>query len=235
MKNAVMVLGMHRSGTSSLTGCLQQRGLYLGTVCEKNEFNLKGNRENDRIMRLNNSILAFNGGDWRMPPEEVSWEGSHVRERDDIIREYEGCIESIWGFKDPRTLFTFQFWNEGLPEARLIGTFRHPLRVAKSLNFRNKMEFSEGLELWVRYNRKLLKLLDRRNFPLVSFDVPVSKYLDSVELVSAYLSLGKVVSRLEDSFFDDSLRNQDSMGEMEIPIHVTELYSELLDLSESRY
>ena len=42
---AVVILGMHRSGTSCLTGSLQDKGLYLGQVSQRGTFNKKGNRE----------------------------------------------------------------------------------------------------------------------------------------------------------------------------------------------
>lgn len=43
--NAALVLGMHRSGTRSLAGSLQERGLRLGKVFTSNPYNRKGNRE----------------------------------------------------------------------------------------------------------------------------------------------------------------------------------------------
>ena len=46
----IAILGMHRSGTSCLTGCLQQMGLNLGKVSDFNEYNLKGNKEDDKII-----------------------------------------------------------------------------------------------------------------------------------------------------------------------------------------
>jgi len=42
----ILILGMHRSGTSCLAGCLEEAGLYLGDVNLKAGFNKKGNREN---------------------------------------------------------------------------------------------------------------------------------------------------------------------------------------------
>lgn len=42
--NVVIVLGMHRSGTSCLTGLLQQAGVALGNVVKEAAHNKKGNR-----------------------------------------------------------------------------------------------------------------------------------------------------------------------------------------------
>ena len=65
------VLGMHRSGTSCLTGSLQEAGLYLGDCHTWNPHNLKGNRENQEIVDINDRVLADNGGAWDAPPERV--------------------------------------------------------------------------------------------------------------------------------------------------------------------
>ena len=40
----ICVVGMHRSGTSCLTGIMQRMGIELGEVFTENEFNKKGNR-----------------------------------------------------------------------------------------------------------------------------------------------------------------------------------------------
>ena len=57
-KPCILILGMHRSGTSCLAGSLQQQGVYLGEVHEWNPHNLKGNRENPHIMALNEGLLG---------------------------------------------------------------------------------------------------------------------------------------------------------------------------------
>ena len=45
----VIVLGMHRSGTSLLTGSLEAAGLHLGEVNNAARYNPKGNKENESI------------------------------------------------------------------------------------------------------------------------------------------------------------------------------------------
>jgi len=42
----MLILGMHRSGTSCLAGCLQAAGLISGEVNIQAMYNAKGNREN---------------------------------------------------------------------------------------------------------------------------------------------------------------------------------------------
>jgi len=66
----IAVLGMHRSGTSCLTGLLEDAGVPLGDVQKENPHNPLGNQENLRIMHLHDAVLAANGGSWDAPPAE---------------------------------------------------------------------------------------------------------------------------------------------------------------------
>lgn len=222
----VMILGMHRSGTSCLTGSLQQKGLYLGEVHTCNPFNLKGNRENDRIVILNNAVLEKNAGEWCSPPATIVWDVSHVLERDAIIKDFSERHVGLWGFKDPRCLLTFPFWLEGLVDVQLVGTFRHPLSVAQSLYFRNQIPLTEGLALWRAYNERLLYLLQSYHFPLVSFDVDADQYLVSIERVAAYLGLGNNQD-VKQVFFEESLRKHRKFCDEPVPDECLDLYHEL--------
>src|SRR2546430_4861601 len=121
---------MHRSGTSCLTGTLGEAGVFLGEVSTKNRFNPKGNRENQRILSLHQELLQANGGNWDDPPERVRWSDEHRAMRDAIIASYAG--KKIWGFKDPRALFTLDGWREALPQIELAGIVRDPVSVARS-------------------------------------------------------------------------------------------------------
>jgi hypothetical protein len=159
---------MHRSGTSCLAGTLEEAGVFLGDVFRKNRHNAKGNRENQRIIQLHDSMLAEHGGSWHAPPTETTWSAWHRQQRDEIIASYRDAPQ--WGFKDPRTLFTLDGWLEALPRLRLVGIVRNPLAVAESLRARNGFPLEHGLALWTRYNERLLTYQARLEFPLLSFD-----------------------------------------------------------------
>ena len=73
----VIVLGMHRSGTSLLTGSLEAAGLYLGEVNNEAPFNRKGNKENESIRELNDALLERNDAAWNRPPNgQARWSGA---------------------------------------------------------------------------------------------------------------------------------------------------------------
>jgi hypothetical protein len=103
---------MHRSGTSCLTGIMQGLGVELGEVFTENLYNKRGNRENSRIVILNDAVLNTNKGAWNRPVVVSEWTPEQAHERDSIIRELERRETVHWGFKDTRTLFTLPFWLE---------------------------------------------------------------------------------------------------------------------------
>lgn len=205
----IIVLGMHRSGTSCLAGILQHAGVVLGDVVGRTFYNQRGNQEHARIVQLNDAVLARNGGAWDKPPLRVEWDAKLAKIRDMVVSSF--AQEPLWGFKDPRTLLTLPFWLQGLGgrEVRFVGSLRHPLAVARSLRARQpELSLEAGLLLWSLYNFKLLELLEQSGFPLLDFDLEAGAYARSVD--RALLSLGlaeQSVARALD-FFDDSLRSQ---------------------------
>lgn len=211
-KPCILILGMHRSGTSCLAGSLQQQGVYLGKVHEWNPHNLKGNRENPQIMELNESLFAANQGSWDKPPTQpIQWSTTQQQQRDRLIEELNAETAQAWGFKDPRTLINLDFWIAGLQgryPMHYIGTFRHPLAVAQSLNKRNGTPFEDGLALWHSYNEKLLACWEQAPFPILSFDVDPSIY--SKNFRQACEALALPFTQVEQPFFEQQLRsNQD--------------------------
>jgi len=222
MQRTVIVLGMHRSGTSCLTALLEGAGVVLGEVSRHNRYNLKGNRENSLILDLHDSLLGYNNGSWDCPPSLIAWPDYLKEERNRII--YSFRRSEIWGFKDPRTLLTLDGWLEALPEASFAGTFRHPLAVAWSLLQRNRFPLEKSLRLWKIYNLKLLSIADRFEFPIISFDLQPEEYRTRVFQMLDRLSLNKEIETL--NYFDDALRHApQSSGAL--PEDIAEVYERL--------
>jgi hypothetical protein len=225
--NVVCVLGMHRSGTSCLAGVLQEWGVFLGNVRTESAFNRRGNRENPDIRKLNDAILQGGGGSWHEPPARATWTEEQRRRRDDLIAEFSG--HALWGFKDPRLLLTLAGWMERLPRLHLIGTYRHPLLVARSLEKRNEFSLGKGLELWQRYNEQLLKWHDRFQFPVISFDLAETEYREKLgQLRQALVDRGLPLRNPDAiSFFTEDLRHSAVDETADVPQAVLDLYREL--------
>lgn len=201
----VCVLGMHRSGTSCLTGSLQERGLFLGDVVTKAKYNLKGNRENNDLRLINDDLLALNDGAWDRPPATLQWNDALRRRRDEALAGYQDHAK--WGFKDPRVLLTLPFWLEADLDFRFVGTFRHPRAVARSLlNRPGLAPQTEPVALWAHYNRKLLDYAAEYKIPLVCFDWPAGQYMSAVDQIAHGLGLGAAAPDAE-RFFEEALRH----------------------------
>jgi len=225
----LIVVGMHRSGTSCLIGNLQQAGLYLGKVAERSKYNIKGNRENKIIVQLNDSLLKYNGGSWQDPPLNISWARNHQKKRDKIIFGLSLGNYRFWGFKDPRALFVLPFWKERLDYIQLVGSFRHPLNVAISLYYRNRIPLGNGLKIWEQYNLRFYKLLEESEFPLISFDAPSEEYLFSIRRVIKNVGLDSNRFNKKHSFYDSSFIHHDSIKEngIIVPKEILRLYDKL--------
>jgi hypothetical protein len=227
--SCICVLGMHRSGTSCLTGIMQNFGVELGEVFTDNLYNKRGNRENGRIVILNDVVLATNQGAWNNPVVVSTWTREEAGERDSIIKELEQKSSEHWGFKDTRTLFTLPLWLDVIKSPKFIGTFRHPHRVALSLNNRDGAPLEDSWNLWYQYNQRLMELVRQYGFALVDFDQDPETYLD--DTLNKLIALGldpQHASRARE-FFDPELRNQISsnIDNVSLPAPVLDLYDEL--------
>lgn len=217
MKRLLFVVGMHRSGTSCLTGLLGDAGVWLGPVEQGSPHNTKGNNENRQVMNLNKAVFAANESAWDdLPDGELVWGPEHLARADELLDELvvEGRITAM---KDPRTLFTGVGWRDRAIAAGVeishIGTFRRPERVVASLTARDsEMDPAACLGLWVEYNRRLIALHDVAPFPLVDFDLPADDYLATVRVAFTQLGL-QPPSEL--GFFDQGLRHQSTADSLD--------------------
>lgn len=224
-ERTIAVLGMHRSGTSCLTGSLQLAGLDLGPHSTWNRFNQRGNRENHRVNDLHDALLEANGGCWYDPPGQIRWQLEHFETALDILSEYPD--DRRWGFKDPKILVAIDGWRALIGEMTHIGIYRHPVLVARSLHHRNKLSMAHGFGLWLHYNRLLLREYQRSPFPMLSFDWDEDTFHQRLNAVLPELGLQPLGE--EDRFFTDELRHHEDPDDAEapeLPAEVDELYQQ---------
>lgn len=224
MAPPVIILGMHRSGTSCLTGCLEETGLYLGKVNQRAKCNDKGTRENLAFMELNDRVLSANGAGWDGPPAEtVRWSEDHHRQRDALVAEYDGT--PAWGFKDPRTVLTADGWLDALPGARLVATFRDPYAVAQSLHARNGFSIEKGLSLWSAYNERLLSLCEKHDIAVINYDWPADQYRRALGGVCCAVGLSP--PRDGFAFFEAQMRRNQPKPHLDLPDHLRAVHRKL--------
>lgn len=225
----VLILGMHRSGTSCLTGCLEEAGLYLGKVNTQAGFNKKGNRENRDIMKLHESVLTRHGFAWDHPPSgPLIWSAEEGAALDAIIAGYPQ--DQIWGTKDPRVLMVMDAW-QARTQPRFIGTFRHPVEVAASLMNRARkwnqdMSQAQAFKLWLAYNGRMLSLYSQTPFDILRYDVDGPTYEKNLRSAAGRLGL-TVPDPLQ--FFDAALHNQQTQAD--IPLELRPVWDALIAVS----
>ena len=146
----VIILGMHRSGTSLVTQIVERYGIFMGDQQETNH-------EAIFFLQLNGWLLRQLGATWDEPRNaqfhddmvsgqlastlEFTLKSSDARAKylgsskarlyDDIAN-----LDFPWGWKDPRNVWTASFWLKLFPEAKILHVYRHPVDVAASLRYR---------------------------------------------------------------------------------------------------
>jgi hypothetical protein len=151
----IVVLGMHRSGTSCVTRMINLAGASLGVdSIPTNPWNKDGFWEAALGLEINAEILHFSGGHWSNPPPALrmnQYLGMRMRL---FLGKLHAEGTAVW--KDPRTVLTFPVWKPMLQNYFLVSAFRHPLSVAHSLGRRNQFSVEKGVALWREYNERLL-------------------------------------------------------------------------------
>jgi hypothetical protein len=160
-RDGFLVLGMHRSGTSALTGTLMRLGAAgPRTPMVGRPDNLKGHWESIPLIAFHDELLASAGSvwhDWR--PFNADWYGTPVasqfkaRAKELLASEFGNS--PVFVLKDPRICRFIRFWLEIFAEEgitpRLLMPVRNPLEVAHSLKTRDGMSLNLGLLLWLRH------------------------------------------------------------------------------------
>ncbi len=207
----VAVLGMHRSGTSWLAGSLQEKGLEMGEVSQRDPHNRKGNRESPLLMDLHDGVLADNDASWKRPSWPNRWSPERSARLAEHIREMDARVP-IWGFKDPRALLLLDEWRRQVgPRLTRVGIFRHPMAVHRSLASRNpRFDETRSIKLWIAYNERLVVEMRREPFPLIRFDVPRDELTRCLERIAHWLELPRADA--PSSFFEEELVHADADG-----------------------
>ncbi|MCR9106094.1 MAG: sulfotransferase [Gammaproteobacteria bacterium] len=226
-EHVIGVLGMHRSGTSCLTGTLQSAGLFLGEHHTWNHHNHKGNRENQSIVDIHEAVLAANGGAWDKPPSTARWSAQQLEMIRHLLQQH--SQEKYFGFKDPRALLLLDGWKSVCPDISFVGIYRHPNAVAASLRQRNDKSKRECLALWYAYNRALLDEYEKSPFPILSFDEDES-VLDA-KILEVAQELGLPGRAADDKFYSPELRHNAGRGAILLPAKYRNLYKHLKSLS----
>lgn len=167
----LIILGMHRSGTTMISQILERLGIFLGSKKEINNEAIFFIKINDWIMR------QFNAS-WDQPDNMNFIDEKRIKTISNAIRRPLKDIRSIeflglkkyliyrdikrldipWGWKDPRTTFTIDIWLEIFPGAKILHIYRNPIDVAESLRKREiELDKTFKMDLTKKLKEYLIK------------------------------------------------------------------------------
>lgn len=157
----ILVLGMHRSGTSACTRVLNLLGCALADeLIGAGEGNEGGHWESLAAVSLNDEILASAGSgheDWG--PINPDWRESAVRsqmvERASAVIKDHARLGPLFALKDPRMCRLGDVWIDAAIAAGVdplvLVMLRNPLEVIESLEARDLMATGYAELLWLRH------------------------------------------------------------------------------------
>ena len=221
-KNALVVLGMHRSGTSALTRVLNLCGAFLPPkllLPPFAAFNMKGLWEPADVVELSEQLLRRLGGAWDRVNFVLPADGPLVTEfvcdaRERFASAY-GDAETIV-LKDPRICILAPLWHRALVAAGYrpfyVVPVRNPLEVARSLRARGDMSVGKGLALYLAYMKRIADFADAHDDSVyVRFDELLADWHELVRRIARRFGIDLDARAREDevdAFLEPALRHQ---------------------------
>lgn len=175
-----MVLGMHRSGTSALTGSLNLCGFEVGQhLLAPGTDNPKGFWENARVVDFHDKVLNTIGRTWYDPrPMPKGWQ--HRDEVMALLPELKSILRSEfsgknrWAVKDPRLCRLLPVWWSVLDEigvqTKCLLIVRRPFEVAESLYVRNRWPHALSRLLWLEHVVEAVRSSAGRDRTVVTYE-----------------------------------------------------------------
>ncbi len=163
---AIIVLGMHRSGTSVLTRALSSLGVSLGENLLSGDIpNPKGFFEDRDVISLNEKLLEEMNCYWDSILLSDALSESALNDfnngASNLIKEKYLNIP-LWALKDPRITRLQPQWKKVLCDLNIAESYvmanRHPLSVADSLSKRDNIPNAQALCLWLTHQKEALSI-----------------------------------------------------------------------------
>jgi len=226
VKNIVVVLGMHRSGTSAITRSLTTLGVSLGdNLYPAAQDNPKGFWEDKACLQINERLLGQLGlaydsfgpsPDFMKKLHDNSAIKTLIHEATDIIKEKLNQFD-LYGFKDPRTSRLLPFWkivfqNIGCTPLYVI-TVRHPTSVTQSLLSRNGISLEKSYTLWLEHTLFALMETQECQRVIVDYDLFMDNPTHEIQRIAKSLHLNmptehsKQLKEFNEDFLEKDLRH----------------------------
>lgn len=241
MAHLILVLGMHRSGTSVVAKALTCMGAELGPRAEwSGPDNPKGFWEDQDVLAFNDQMLRFLDRNWADPrPIEgieywmnVNYGASHnagMLLRDRLARF------PLFGLKEPRMCRLLPLWRRAIGivgcQVSVVHVIRHPVAVASSLLRRNGMPLDHGFALWLEYVSRQFADVDPA-WPSVTvcYDEMMTLPQDQIGRIGRALKLTwdrQAAQSFARDYVDVALQHEESEGDM--PVEVATVWKLMME------
>lgn len=152
-------------------------GNHKDIMLPESSDNPEGYWENLHFVELNEALLAALGGTWDNPPDLApGWSDlpqiSPFYDRALTIQPTFGAV-SNWGWKDPRSMLTVEFWQKVYPGLSFVLCMRNPIEAAISFQRRSgygRMDLLSALNLWVDYHMIALRTIADQPLTVTHYD-----------------------------------------------------------------
>jgi hypothetical protein len=199
----VVVLGMHRSGTSLLTHLLTLLGVDLGgDLLAANVHNEMGYWENESVYRTQNDLMnhiAKDWGDfgfaypfaidWQRRPEFQTFQDTLVS----IVRAELAKASGLWGFKDPRTCRLLPMWKDIFAQLNLkphyVLAVRNPAVAVESLLKMYPLDPLHAEWVWLLHNLDAVRDAGQELRLVVDYDRWFTEPREQAQAVAKALDL----------------------------------------------
>lgn len=224
VRKCILILSMHRSGSSMLGGCLDICGIDFGinksTV--KNSYNSKGYFENMTILRFNEKVLKAIKSGWNdtkiITQKQINIMLTFTSELITIIsREFK---QNIFFIKDPRIILLFPLYYNALKSLDIIPNIiridRDYDNISKSLFRAQRVPVNIGKILCNKYIGSLDNILEKyKNINLIKTNIDdilhnIYPIIHKLEKIIGTVVLNKQNKQNLTKFIDKKLINFNS-------------------------
>lgn len=195
-KAPLIIIGMHRSGTTMITKLLEKLGLFVGDEKEVNS-------ESVFFHNLNHWIMVQANSAWDNPVPEFFKNDFHNSNLKRVIEnhlkgfgrykylgksryfKYKSIrdLDFTWGWKDPVNTLNLEIWKAVFPEAKILHIYRNPVDIAESLRVReHKVQGRFKLTYAKKIHEKLLTSRRLYNRSVKLFDI-----MEGIKLWEVYI------------------------------------------------
>lgn len=189
----LMVVGMHRSGTSAVGEVLSKLGLDVGTGTEyeRETGNARGLYEWRETVEFNEAWLARYDSAWWAPPRlgTNDWREIDLRQLAASRRElpyFTGEIRN-WFVKDPRISLLIPLWDRLLlARSPLVIVVRSPIATAASIRLRSGMHTARSLALGAEHYRAIYAALLDRPALVVNYERMLADPVATIEALAEF-------------------------------------------------